>query len=48
MKNHGQKQLGEERVYFILPILGNTLSLREVREESQDRMLEAGTSTQVF
>ena len=43
MKNHGQKQLGEERVYFILPILGTPLPMREVREGSQDRMSEAGT-----
>jgi hypothetical protein len=44
IKHHGQKQLGEERVYVILQLSGHSLSLWEVRAETQGRNLEAGGS----
>lgn len=38
-----QTQLGEGRVHFILQHSGHTLSLREVREETQGGNVETGT-----
>lgn len=40
-KHHDEKQLGEERVYFILELLGPTPSQREVGSGAQSRNLEA-------
>jgi hypothetical protein len=41
IKHYAQKQLGEERVYFILELLGPTPSQREVGSGAQSRNLEA-------
>lgn len=48
IKGHDQKLPGEERVYYVLQLLGHTLSLREVREETEGRILQAGTEAEAL
>lgn len=43
-----QKQLVKENVYFILPLLDNSLSLWHIRAETQGRNLVAGTGEEAI
>jgi hypothetical protein len=45
-KPHDQKQLGEERVYFVTQLIN--LSSKEVRAGSHSRNLEAGADTEAM
>lgn len=38
--------MGDERVYFILQLLGHKLTLRGVRKQGGDRNLEGGTEAE--
>lgn len=48
IKDHDPKLLGEEKVYFILQLLGHTLSLRKVRAETEVRTLQAETEAEAM
>lgn len=41
-----ERNLGEETFYFILYLVGDSLSLREIMEGTKDRILVAGTGEQ--
>lgn len=43
IKHGDQKQLGEERFYSSLQLLGHCSSFQEIRTGAQGRKLEAGT-----
>ena len=45
IKYRDQLELEKERVYFILQLLGHTLSLKEVMEGTEGRNPEVGTDT---
>jgi hypothetical protein len=46
IKHHDQRQLGEERACFSLQLSGRAPSLKELREGTQGRNLEAGTEAE--
>ena len=45
-KDHDQKQLGKERVYFSSPLSGHTASVKDSMAENPGRNLEAGTEAE--